>query len=274
MSGGGVILPGLEADRILCFEFGLSRASLMTNTDSQVSDSDFSRLINLSLRRASGEPLAYILNDAIFCGRNFFVDNRVLIPRPETEILTDIADGLLKDIPNGTFADWCTGSGCISITLLAQNMRCRAYAADISDDALEVARINARRFSVDDRLVFLRCSDPIETDVIAPSSLDVIIINPPYIPSRDIGSLEPQVRDHEPAFALDGGEDGLEIFRGLLPGLQRFIKPDGLLLCETGGGAQAEEAARLAKDLSPALSLDSVFDDHRGISRFILWRKC
>ncbi|MCL2683631.1 MAG: hypothetical protein FWE55_00155, partial [Synergistaceae bacterium] len=116
MSGKEVILPGLEADRIICFELGLSRAYLMTHTDSGVADADFSRLMNLGTRRASGEPLAYILKDAIFCGRNFFVDNRVLIPRPETEILTSIADGLLRDIPNGAFADWCAGSGCICVT--------------------------------------------------------------------------------------------------------------------------------------------------------------
>ena len=273
MSEKGMVLPRLEADRILCFELGRSRASLMTDTDSRVSESDFSKLIELSLRRASGEPLAYILNDAIFCGRNFFVDSRVLIPRPETEILTGIADGLLKDIPGGVFADWCAGSGCISVTLLAQNPEWYAYAADVSDDALEVARANARRFSVDDRLVLLCCSDPSETDAIGSSSLDMVLANPPYIPSGEIKSLERQVRGHEPILALDGGGDGLEIFRILLPGLTRLIKPGGLLLFETGGDAQAEAVARLANKVSPDLFFDSVFSDHRGISRFILWRK-
>ena len=273
MSYGGVVLPGLEADRIICFELDMSRASLMTNTAARVSNQEFSRLVDMSRRRAAGEPLAYILNDAIFCGRNFYVDNRVLIPRSETEILTDIADSLLKDIPDGTFADWCAGSGCISVTLLAQNLGSYAYAADISNDALEVALINARRYSVDDRLVFLCCSDPFETDAIAPSSLDMILVNPPYIPTREIELLECQVRDYEPMLALDGGYDGLEMFRRLLPGLRRFLKPDGLLLCETGGAAQAEEVARLAHDVSPDLSLDSVFNDHREIPRFILWRK-
>ena len=273
ISGGGVVLPGLEADRIICFELGMSRVSLMTNAAAGVSDRDFSRLADMSRRRAAGEPLAYILNDAIFCGRNFFVDRRVLIPRPETEVLTNIADVLLKDIPNAVFADWCAGSGCISVTLLAQNPGSRAFAADISNDALEVARINARRFSTEDRLVFLCCSDPLETEIIAPSSLDMAIVNPPYIPTREIESLECQVRDYEPMLALDGGDDGLEIFRILLPGLPRFIKPKGLLLCETGGGPKAEEVARLAEDVSPDLSFDSILADHRGIPRYILWRK-
>ncbi|MCL2684356.1 MAG: peptide chain release factor N(5)-glutamine methyltransferase, partial [Synergistaceae bacterium] len=145
---GKVAMARLEADRILCFKLGLSRASLMAHPDSEVSSADFSRLVDLSRRRASGEPLAYILNDAIFCGRNFFVDSRVLIPRTETEILTGIADSLLKNLPDGVFADWCTGSGCICVTLLAQNPGCRAYAADISNDVLDVASINARRYSV------------------------------------------------------------------------------------------------------------------------------
>jgi release factor glutamine methyltransferase len=273
MSGGEVTLPGLEADRIICFELGLSRASLMTHPDTGISDADFSRLIDLSRRRASGEPLAYILNDAIFCGRNFFVDNRVLIPRPETEILTGIADDLLKDIPSGVFADWCAGSGCICVTLLAQNSGCRAYAADISDDALEVVRINAMRHSVSDRLTFVQCPNPLEAEAIPPSSLDMIVVNPPYIPSREIGSLERQVRDYEPALALDGGNDGLDIFRLLLPDLPRLMKPGGLLLCETGGDTQAGETVRLAKDVSPELSFDSIFNDHRGICRYIMWRK-
>ncbi|MCL2683956.1 MAG: peptide chain release factor N(5)-glutamine methyltransferase, partial [Synergistaceae bacterium] len=221
---------------------------------------------------ASGEPLAYILNDAIFCGRNFFVDNRVLIPRPETEILTSIADGLLRDIPNGAFADWCAGSGCICVTLLAQNSGCHAYAVDVSNDALDVARINARRHLVDDRLSFVRCGNPLEADEIAPSSLDMIVANPPYVLSSEIDKLECQVRDHEPALALDGGDDGLEIFRSLLPGLPRLMKPGGAFLCETGGEAQAEEIVQLAEDVSPELSFDSIWRDQRGIRRFLLWR--
>jgi len=273
LSGSEVILPGLEADRILCFALDLSRASLLTNTDTILSDSDFSKLIDLSVRRASGEPLAYIQNDAIFCGRNFFVDSRVLIPRPETEILTSIADGFLKNFPHAVFADWCAGSGCISVTLLAQNASSRAYAVDISNDALEVARINAGRYSVDDRLFFLCRADPLEVDAIPFSSLDMIVANPPYIPCREINSLERQVRDHEPTIALDGGEDGIEVYRLLLRGLPRLMKPGGLLLCETGGEAQAEEILRLAGDVSDELSFDSVFRDHREINRYVLWRK-
>ncbi|MDR3077002.1 MAG: HemK family protein methyltransferase, partial [Synergistaceae bacterium] len=153
----GVTLPGLEADRIICAELTMPRASLMAHPELEIPHDKACGMLEFASRRAAGEPLAYVIKDAVFCGRNFFVDKRVLIPRTETEILTELADGLLKRRPEGVFADWCTGSGCVAVTLLAQNQGCRAYAVDVSEDALDVARFNAGRHAVHGRLKFIRC---------------------------------------------------------------------------------------------------------------------
>jgi len=201
------------------------------------------------------------------------VDRRVLIPRPETEILTGLADEFLKRRPGILFADWCTGSGCIAVTLLADNPGCTAYAVDSSADALEVAGRNAGKHSVSDRITFALCSDPAATDFIALESLDLIVANPPYIPKETMETLEAQVRDHEPREALDGGSGGLDVFRALLSGLPRLMKDGAPLLMETGGGLQIDELKTLAKKITKELSFENVFEDHREIARFMLWRK-
>jgi release factor glutamine methyltransferase len=269
----GISMPGLEADRLICGALGVSRASLHARPERELRGEDAGRALRFGRRRASGEPLAYILNDAVFRGRGFFVDNRVLIPRPETETMTLLADDCLKRIGNGVFADWCTGSGCIAITLLADNPGFEAYAADSSPGALLVARRNARKHGVDDRVEFIECADPAETSAIAPESLDMIIANPPYIPEAAISTLETQVRDHEPHAALDGGPDGLRVIALLLSRLPFFMKRGALLFMETGGGEQTDEVSAIGRGVADDLDLDGIFKDHRGIARFMLWRK-
>jgi release factor glutamine methyltransferase len=228
--------------------------------------------LDLARRRAAGEPLAYLLGDAVFCGRKFFVDRRTLIPRPETEILTGFADGFLKKIRNGTFADWCTGSGCIAVTLCADNSGFTAFAADSSLAALDIARDNAELHGVADRITFIGCGNPAAAPI-APESLDMAIANPPYIPSGEIGTLEPQVKDHEPREALDGGTDGFSVYRLLLRGLPCFLKPGAALFFETGGGGQPGKIAEIAVREAPSLTLEKILKDQWEIERFMLWRK-
>jgi release factor glutamine methyltransferase len=273
MKRAGISAPGLEADRLLCGALRKTRVFLHAHPEWEAGAPECGRAIEYGNRRASGEPLAYILNDAIFCGRGFFVDKRVLIPRPETETLTCAAGLYLKRLDKGVFADWCTGSGCVAVTLLINNPGFEAYAADVSSDALDVAEYNARLHGVGDRVKFVECADPAEVSEIAPGTLDLIVANPPYIPEATIETLEVQVRDYEPHLALDGGSDGLRIIKILLSHLPFFMKPGGVFFMETGGGAQVDEIAAISPNIADNIRIDEIFEDHRGIVRFMVWRK-
>ncbi|MDL2263493.1 peptide chain release factor N(5)-glutamine methyltransferase [Synergistaceae bacterium OttesenSCG-928-I11] len=259
----------LEADRVLGHVLGVTRASLHAHPERTVGEKNFARIIELSIRRAAGEPSAYLIGSSFFCGRSFAVDRRVLIPRPETEVLASVADRFIKLVgAQGVFADWCTGSGCIAVTLLADNPGWRAYAVDASGDALAVARENAARYGVSDRLTLIECADPIEARKIIPvRSLDLLVSNPPYIPSHELATLETQVRDFEPALALDGGQDGADILRALLEALPGFMKPTAPMFFETAGEGQIEAVRHFSRDAV----LEKTFADHRDISRFALF---
>jgi release factor glutamine methyltransferase len=187
--------------------------------------------------------------------------------------LTGLADEFLKRSPNGVFADWCTGSGCIAATLLAENGGWRAYAVDSSGDALAVAKRNAAAHAVGDRVTFVMCADPSCQRLIEHGSLDLVVANPPYIPSGALETLEAQVREYEPTVALDGGADGLDVFRALLRGAPRLMRHGAPLLLETGGGLQIEAIKDAAGSIAPELSFENVFCDHRETVRFMLWHK-
>lgn len=271
----GVADPMLEADRMLCHVMGVGRAELHAHPERTVGPDNFSRIIELSIRRASGEPLAYLFGGSFFCGREFEVGHGVLIPRPETEILTSYVDKAMKKTGRAghakKFADWCTGSGCIAITLLLDNPGWRAYAVDSSEAALSMARKNAARHGVADRLELILCDDPDDArGLIAPGSLDLFVANPPYIPTKEIPTLETQVRDFEPTSALDGGYDGLDVCRLLLEKIPQFMKPSSEMFFETSGPEQIG-ALKTQKKSSRNATLEKKLPDHRGIERFAVF---
>jgi release factor glutamine methyltransferase len=185
--------------------------------------------------------------------------------------MTEIARGLMERTPPGgekCFADWCTGSGCIAITLVLENPGWHCWASDKSAEAIEIARRNAAIHGVEDRINFILTDSPSDArQIIPPRSLDFIVSNPPYIPTGDIPYLEDQVALYEPRAALDGGADGLDIYRMLLSELPVFMKPGAELLLETGGAKQADDVARLGEG---SFELARKFEDHREISRFVL----
>jgi release factor glutamine methyltransferase len=267
--------PFLEADRIVCGVLGLSRAAVHAHPEMPVTREDLAIVTELAVRRAAGEPMAHLLGEALFCGRPFAINGGALIPRTETEILASMAGDFLKSLPGpAVFADWCTGSGCIAITLLQECPSGFAYAVDSSGDALELARRNAAALGVEDRVKFLLLGDPSEAEgLIAPESLDMIVSNPPYIPTADIEGLEIQVRDYEPVEALDGGADGLDVYRLLLPVLPRYMRHGAPLFMETGGGDQVGRIKSLGEEISRNLEYCDVLPDHRSIERFMRWRK-
>jgi release factor glutamine methyltransferase len=263
--------PDFEADQIICGVKGVSRAYLHAHPEAEVSPQSFAAIIELTRRRVSGEPLAYILGSSLFCGRPFITTRGVLIPRPETEIMAEIACGAMRRLGSGserTFADWCTGSGCIAITLALENPGWTGWAVDASEEALQVARENAALHGAGGGVKFLLCGRPSDAvPDIEPRSLDFVVSNPPYVPTDDIASLEAQVAAFEPRMALDGGTDGLDAFRMLLSELPPLMKPGAELLLETGGAGQPDLVCGLA---GGSFGLVKKFNDHRGISRFLL----
>jgi release factor glutamine methyltransferase len=274
----GVPRPYFESDAIIGLVLSMPRASLHAHPERLVNAVDVSRAMELSALRAAGTPSAYLLGDAEFCGRRFAVDARVLIPRTETEFLAQRADKFIKNHGReGVFADWCAGSGCIAITLLADNPGWSAYAVDSARDALGVSGANARAHGVERRITFIECSDPLEAGRLIPTaSLDMIVSNPPYIPTSEIAELEPQVKDHEPRLALDGGEDGLDLYRLLMRGLPGFMRDGAPVFFETGGPGQIERIKNIAEadhEISGVLKFTESFEDHRGIGRFMVWIK-
>jgi release factor glutamine methyltransferase len=277
----GVHEVNFEADQIICHETRLSRASLHSRHEASVADEVIEAVTKLAHKRARGEPLSYVLGSALFCGRRFLVRSGVLVPRPETEIMTDLASDIMRESnePDArkNFADWCTGSGCIAITLLLENREWMCFAVDSSRDALAVAEENAALHGVRDRINFVLCDEP-ESSGIEAGSLDFVITNPPYIPTACIAALESQVRDYEPRESLDGGSDGMDVYRILFGGLPGVMKPDSPLLMETGGDEQTDELIGLGESLSDrakrpcGLTFVKKFFDHRGIGRFMLWK--
>lgn len=184
-----------------------------------------------ALRRLENrEPLAYILGEWYFYDEVYCVSPDCLVPRPETEHLVE---ELIKTLPpNAMFADLCTGSGCIAISVLAHRKDVTAVAVDISAKALAIAEKNADRYGVADRITFLR-ADLLSENPLHDTRFDAIVSNPPYIVSEVIDTLAPEVLC-EPRLALDGGEDGLTFYRRIFSEFKRNVKDGGFLLCEIG----------------------------------------
>jgi release factor glutamine methyltransferase len=221
-------------------------------------------------RRLAGEPIQYIVGEAEFYGLPFLVNRDVLIPRPETELLVEkaiaSAEGLRQsgEIPSPRIVDTGTGSGAIAVTLAHNLPFVEITATDISAAALAVARANAARHAVADRVRFL------EGDLLAPVAgerFDVVVSNPPYVAAGDRTMLDVEVRDYEPAQALFAGRDGLELYRRLLPASFNALTPGGILLLEIGYGQQEALHALLMKEGFIGIEF---FSDFQGIARIVV----
>ncbi len=224
-------------------------------------------------RRMAGEPVQYILQEQEFYGRPFRVSPAVLIPRPETEILAESvleeADRIVGESRPLSVCDVGTGSGALAVTLAAERSRWTLWATDISFAALEVARNNARRNGVDGRIRFFQgewLSPLLQRGI----RVDVVVSNPPYIPSKEIPTLERQVRDFEPRISLDGGEDGLDAYRRIVAQIPEVLRLPGLVAFEVGMG-QSRQVAKLLEALPLSVSV-RILPDLAGIERVVLGR--
>ncbi len=235
----GIDSPRLEAEILLACALGIRRIDLYVRHDQIVDDAGRARFRDMVRRRQEGCPTAHIVGKKEFYSLDFAVSPATLIPRPDTELLVDEALRQAKPLTDPLIADIGTGTGCVAVALAHRLPKARIVAVDISPEALETARGNATRLGVADRVDFRL------GDLLAPLTglrPDLIVSNPPYIPTFDIAGLDPGVRDHEPALALDGGPDGLRVIERLAEQALSLLAPGGRLLVEIGAGQ--EEGAR------------------------------
>jgi release factor glutamine methyltransferase len=259
-------IPGDEADldaRLLAERvLGWDAARLLTRGD-EPEPAGFAHAYDaLVVRRAAREPMAYLLGRREFWGLEFDVTPAVLIPRPETELIVEVA---LATFPEAQatidIADIGTGSGCLAVTLAHERRAAHIVATDVSPAALDVARRNAAQHAVASRV------ELIETDLLngIDRTFDLIVSNPPYVPERDRATLPPEVREHEPSAALFGGSDGLAVVRRLAQHAAPRLKPGGVLIFEFGFG-QADSVKEIVSR-APGLGLLDVRSDLQGIPR-------
>ena len=234
----------IEAEVLVRHVLGVDRAAFYTILGQDLTVDDAARIDELLGRRLSGEPLSYITRSREFYGLDFFVDDRVLIPRPETELLVDKVVEYARGRPGRalTIADVGTGSGAIGVTLAHLLRDAAVVPSDVSPAALDVAAINARKHGVDDR-VELRAGDLLE---VLEGPVDVIVSNPPYLTDEEMAGLPVELR-WEPAVSLRGNEDGLAVTSRLMGQAANYLKTDGLMVVEVGHG-QASAVMAMARE--------------------------
>ncbi len=241
----GIESPRLDAELIVAHALGITRTQVIIDAMRPLGEGELSMLRELVKRRRSHEPIAYLRGEREFYGRIFKVDRRVLVPRPETELLVDTALARTRHVSMSMrLLDLCTGSGCVAITMARQRPTSKVTATDLSPDALALARENAQRLGAYN--VAFASGDLFAA--VAPSArFDVITANPPYIASTEIPTLQPDVRGFEPLLALDGGADGLDLIRRIVDEAPAHLVPGGALAMEVGAGQGPAVAALLAE---------------------------
>jgi release factor glutamine methyltransferase len=245
--------PRLDAELLLATALGVDRAELFRTPERVLTRSEERRFDGYLVRRQAREPVAYIRGVRAFRAIELEVTPAVLIPRPETETLVEVALEALTAVPGGAAApgpyeplalDIGTGSGCIALALAAEDPFVHVVAVDVDEGAVEVARRNAVRLGLDGRVDILR------SDLFAglppEQRFDVIVSNPPYISAAEYEVLEANVRDYEPRLALHGGEDGLDVYRRLVSAAASHLRPGGTLAVEVGAGQAAVVRALFA----------------------------
>ena len=228
LSGCGIEEAQTDAWELLSYALKIDRTHYFLVSSDEVPDEDAAKYLALIQKRAEHIPLQHLTGVQEFMGLTFAVDENVLIPRQDTEVLAELAISLLKG-KNASALDLCTGSGCLAVALQSFCPEANVAAADISEKALAVARKNAERNQCP-QIAFYQ-SDLMDA---VPGRFDLIVSNPPYIPTDEIAELMPEVRDHEPRLALDGSGDGLYFYRRIVDEAPEHLKEGGWLLFEIG----------------------------------------
>jgi len=260
-----------EAELLFTHTLDCDRASLYLDGKQPMAQEKGAYIASVLKRRMNSEPIQYILGKAEFMGLEFKVAPGVLIPRPETEILVETAiESVVSrklSVVSPRILDLGTGSGCIAVSLAKFLPGADITAVDISDTALKIAADNARAHNV--KINFIK-SDLLKAYSLQLKAYDLIVTNPPYIPTGDIDRLQPELK-YEPRIALDGGKDGLEIYRRIIEEAPYYLKSAGALIVEIGCG-QADVAKKIAQN-SGKFKIIEVVRDYNQIDRVVVLRK-
>lgn len=255
----GITDAELDARLLLEFICHTDRNALYAHGDQEIEDEKMHDFLQLIEKRAVHIPLQHLTGEQNFMGLDFLVNEHVLIPRQDTEILVE---EIMRDLHDGIrILDMCTGSGCILLSLLHYSNDCSGVGVDVSEDALVVARQNADRLA-EKQAVFIQ-SDLFEK---VEGSFDLIVSNPPYIRSQEIAGLMPEVREHEPHLALDGKDDGLYFYREIIKGAMLHLKRGGQLFFEIGYDQGEAVQALLAANGYTEIA---VVKDYAGLDRVV-----
>jgi release factor glutamine methyltransferase len=254
----------LEGEILLRHILGIDRARFFTELDSPITENQVAELMRLVERRRQGEPSAYITGHREFYGLDFTVNQSVLIPRPDTELLVEKAIDLAKKYNASKIADIGTGCGAIAVSLAVNLDDVKIYAVDISAGALEVAKENCRKHKVTDKVILL------EGDLLRPlpEPVDMIAANLPYVRKTELTPENPL--RYEPQTALDGGEEGLDKIKELCRQAREKLDKNGIILLEIGDG-QADAVIDIVKSIFPVGQID-IYDDLAGIERLVAVR--
>jgi release factor glutamine methyltransferase len=263
----GVESPRLQTELLLAHLLKMPRMKLYLNFDRVLIPAEIDALREFVKRRGQREPLQHIVGSTSFCGYEIIVNRHALVPRPETEILAELGWNFLvtRHSPPVTALDFGTGTGCIAIALAAKCPDVKIAAVDISVEALALAKENTGRNDVTERIEFLH-GDGFAA-IAADSKFDLIISNPPYIPSAEIATLQPEVRDFDPRAALDGGADGMDFYRKLAAEAKSFLKPDGKIMLEFGDG-QADAICKIFEN--EKWIVEAVKEDYSQRARILI----
>ncbi|MGC9490279.1 MAG: peptide chain release factor N(5)-glutamine methyltransferase [Thermovirgaceae bacterium] len=257
--------PGFEADLLLEWASGLSRAFLHSHPETDLSAEVCARFQGAIERRCRREPFQHITGEAVFFGLSLESSRGALVPRPETEILVEAA---LENLHGGFFIDWGTGSGCIAAAILVNRPRAFCFAVECSPAALQIAWRNLKKHGLLSRALLWHGKEPWKVPV-KPGSADLVVSNPPYIPDSRILSLMPEVRLYDPRKALSGGSDGLDAYRALLPWAFHVLKSGGALVLEIGG----QEQEREVRNLAGSFRFEEIRRDYQGHPRVLVLKK-
>ena len=262
LAEGGIETNSLDARIILREIFNFDEKELILNSDLILSESKISKVQKIITRRLNFEPVSKIFGKRDFYNSTFSISDDVLDPRPETENIVEIANNFIIEKGYESFIDLGTGSGCIILSILKENKNLTAVGVDISIDAINIAKKNSKDMNLEKRSSFL-VSNWLSSIY---SSYDLIISNPPYIPSDEIITLSKTVKNFDPLISLDGGQDGLKCYKEIAQDINRVINKNGRVILEIGYN-QAHDVIKIFE--SKEFKLLKIYNDINGLNRIL-----
>lgn len=262
LAEGGIETNSLDARIILREIFNFDEKELILNSDLILSESKISKVQKIITRRLNFEPVSKIFGKRDFYNSTFSISDDVLDPRPETENIVEIANNFILEKGYESFIDLGTGSGCIILSILKENKNLTAVGVDISIDAINIAKKNSKDMNLEKRSSFL-VSNWLSSVY---NSYDLIISNPPYIPSDEIITLSKTVKNFDPLISLDGGQDGLKCYKEIAQDINRVINKNGRVILEIGYN-QAHDVIKIFE--SKEFKLLKIYNDINGLNRIL-----